>query len=82
MYTQNYYDFKNRYNLDGNMLDLLKDDVYLIDGDVTWKRQGIRYENYKEKIAIFIEENYNKKVEFEEIKTFDNLKIYKVIEKK
>ena len=78
MYTQNYYDFKNRYNLEGNMLDLLKDNVYLIDGDVTWRRQGIKYENYKEKIAIFIEENYNKKVKFEEIKTFDNLKIYKV----
>ena len=36
MYTQNYYDFKERYNLDGNFLDLLKENVYLIDGDVYW----------------------------------------------
>lgn len=27
MYTQNYYDFKQRYNLEGNLLDLLKENV-------------------------------------------------------
>ena len=36
MFTKNYYDFKERYNLDGTFLDLLKDNVYLIDGDVIW----------------------------------------------
>ena len=55
MYTQNYYDFKNRYNLEGKMIDLLKDNVYLIDGDVYWS--GIKYENYKENITVFIKEN-------------------------
>lgn len=79
MYTENYYDFKDRYNLSGNMLDLLKDNVYLIDGDVYWS--GKRYENYKDNIALFIKENYDKEVEFKEIETFDNLKIYKVLEK-
>ena len=79
MYTQNYYDFKDRYNLEGNLLDLLKDGVYLIDGDVVWS--GNRYQNYKKHIAIFIKEHYNKEIEFEEIKTFDNLTIYKVVEK-
>lgn len=34
MFTQNYYDFKERYHLDGNWLDLLKENVYLVDGDV------------------------------------------------
>lgn len=79
MYTQNYYDFKNRYNLEGKMIDFLKDNVYLIDGDVYWS--GIKYENYKENIAVFIKENYNKDVEFIEIKKFDNLTVYKVVEK-
>ena len=79
MYTQNYYDFKNRYNLEGKMTDLLKDNVYLIDGDVYWS--GRRYENYKENIALFIKENYNKDVDFIEIKKFDNLTIYKVVER-
>ena len=31
MYTKNYYDFKDRYGLDGTFLDLLKENVYLID---------------------------------------------------
>lgn len=79
MYTQNYYDFKNRYNLEGKMIDLLKDNVYLIDGNVYWS--GIKYENYKENIAVFIKENYDKDVEFIEIKNFDNLTVYKVVEK-
>ena len=76
MYTQNYYDFKERYNLDGTFLDLLKDNVYLVDGDVVWS--GNVYNNYKENIVRAIKEHYNIDVKCEEVKQFDNLKIYKV----
>jgi len=76
MYTQNYYDFKNRYNLEGTLLDLLKENVYLIDGDVTWS--GNKYHNYKENVLLAIKEHYKINTKCEEIKQFDNLKIYKV----
>ena len=78
MYTKNYYDFKERYNLDGTFLDLLKENVYLIDGDVTWS--GNYYQNYIKHITLFIKEHYNKDVTYEKIKTFDNIYIYKLYE--
>ena len=76
MYTQNYYDFKARYNLDGTFLDLLKENVYLIDGDVTWS--GRKYSNYIDKIVLFIKEHYNIDVKYERVNNFDNLYIYKL----
>ncbi len=76
MFTKNYYDFKERYDLEGTFLDLLKDNVYIIDGDVSWS--GNYYYNYIDKIVLFIKENYNKDVEYEKIKEFDNLYIYKM----
>ena len=76
MFTKNYYDFKERYDLEGTFLDLLKDNVYIIDGDVSWS--GNYYYNYIDKIVLFIKENYNKYVEYEKIKEFDNLYIYKM----
>ena len=78
MFTQNYFDFKDRYKLEGNFLDLLKTNVYLVDGDVVWS--GIRYKDYKSNIALAIKENYNIEVEFKEIESFGNLTIYKVVE--
>ena len=78
MYTQNYYDFKERYGLDGTFLDLLKENVYLIDGDVTWS--GNYYEDYKKHIILFIKEHYNIDVTCEKIETFDNIYIYKLHE--
>ena len=77
MFTGNYYDFKERYNLEGTFLDLLKENVYLVDGDVIWS--GRRYDNYKENIVLGIKEHYNIEVKCEEVEQFDNLKIYKVI---
>ncbi len=76
MYTQNYYDFKARYNLKGTFLDLLKENVYLIDGNVTWS--GKRYNNYIENIIKFIKEHYNIDVKYEKVNTFNNLYIYKL----
>ena len=78
MYTQNYYDFKERYDLDGTFLDLLKDNVYLIDGDVAWS--GNYYHNYIDNIVLFIKEHYNIDVTYDKIKTFDNIYIYKLKE--
>ena len=78
MYTQNYYDFKERYNLEGNFLDLLKENVYLIDGDVYWS--GRRYENYKENVVLSIKENYNTEVTCEKVEQFGNLSIYKIVQ--
>ena len=79
MYTQNYYDFKERYNLDGNFLDLLKENVYLIDGDVYWS--GKKYTNYKENVLLSIKENYNIETTCEKVKEFGNLAVYKVMSK-
>ncbi len=79
MYTQNYYDFKERYNLDGNFLDLLKENVYLIDGDVYWS--GKKYTNYKENVLLSIKENYNIETTCEKVKEFGNLAVYKVLSK-
>ena len=78
MFTKNYYDFKERYDLEGTFLDLLKENVYLIDGDVIWS--GNYYHNYIDKIVLFIKENYNMDVQYEKIKEFDNLYIYKLKE--
>ncbi len=78
-FTKNYYDFKNRYNLEGNFLDLLKDNVYLIDGEVLWS--NILYSNYRENIFLSIKENYGIEVECNEIMKFNNLSIYKVNQK-
>lgn len=76
MFTQNYYNFKQRYLLDGTMLDVLKENVYVIDGDVTWS--GNRYKNYINNIVLFIKENYNIDVTYEKIQEFNNLYIYKM----
>ena len=78
MYTQNYYDFKDIYGLDGTFLDLLKENVYLIDGDVTWS--GNYYEDYKKHIILFIKEHYDVDVSYELVETFDNIYIYKLYE--
>ena len=79
MYTQNYYDFKNRYQLEGTLLDLLKENVYLIDGDVNWS--GKIYNNYKGNIISAIKEHYNIDTSCTKIKEFDNIKIYKLQKK-
>ena len=78
MYTENYYDFKERYDLEGTFLDLLKENVYLIDGDVTWS--GNYYHNYIDHIVQFIKEHYQKEVTYTKVETFDNIYVYKLEE--
>lgn len=79
MFTQNYYDFKEKNNLEGTFLDLLKDNVYLIDGDVYWS--GNEYKNYINNVVLFIKEHYNKNVEYEKVEQIENIYIYKIVEK-
>ncbi len=78
IFTQNYYNFKEKNNLQGTFEDLLKDNVYLIDGDVSWS--GVYYQNYKQHIIQFIKEHYGKNVKCEKIQTIDNVYIYKLTE--
>lgn len=79
MYTGNYYDFKQRHNLEGTFLDVLKENVYVIDGDVIWS--GNYYKDYINHIVLFIKEHYNIEVEYEKVKEFDNIYIYKINKK-
>ena len=58
---------------------MLKENVYLIDGDVYWS--GRRYQNYKENVILSIKENYDVDVTYEEIEHFGNLTIYKIVPK-
>ena len=76
-YTQNYYDFKERYELDNLITDLYeKDNVYLIAGHVIW---GEPYEDYLNIVIKYIKEHYNIDVEAEVEKEFRNdIKIYKL----
>lgn len=76
MFTGNYYDFKDRYNLDGIFLDLLKENVYLVD-----KENKSKEENLFEGTILFLKENYNKEVTYEQIQKFGEINIYKIKEK-
>ena len=76
IYTENYYEFKEKYNLGGTFLDLLKDNVYLINGEVYWWRRNNK--DYIDKIVLFLKEHYDVDVTYEEVNRFDNLAIYKL----
>lgn len=72
-YTENYYVFKDKYNID-NLLESLfqNDNVYLISGNVLW-REDI------EIVKQYIEEHHNIKVKTNVIKEFEkDIKIYKL----
>lgn len=78
-YTQNYYEFKERYEIDNIMNALYeKDNVYLIFGKFRW---GKVYNNYIDIIVEYIKEHYNVKVEYKVVKEFnENIRIYKLEE--
>ena len=80
-YTQNYYDFKQRYDID-NLIESLykKDNVYLISGNVIW---GEAYGQYINIVKKYIEEHYNINLKIDIIKEFEkDIKIYKLKESK
>lgn len=78
-YTENYYIFKEKYNIDNLLESLYKNDnVYLISGNVIW---GENYKEYINIITKYINEHYNVNVELDVIKEFENnIKIYKLYE--
>lgn len=76
MYTENYYYFKEIYNIDNLMKSLTqKDNVYLISANMIWKEDI-------EIIKEYIKENYDIDVKEEIVKEFKyDIKIYKLKEK-
>lgn len=78
-YTENYYNFKERYDIDNLMQDLYKkENVYLIAGNVIW---GEEYGDYLNIIKKYIQEHYKINVEVDVVKEFgNNIKIYKLYE--
>lgn len=81
IYNKEYYEFKDRYNLDNIMEDLYKkDNLYIITGDVVGVN-GLIYQNHIELVKQYIEEHYNKHIGYDVIKEFsDSIKIYKMYE--
>lgn len=78
-YTENYYNFKEKYNIENLLESLYKNDnVYLISGNVIW---GENYKDYINIIKKYIKEHYNVNVKSNVIKEFsNNIKIYKLYE--
>ena len=81
IYDQEYYNFKERYNLDNIMEDLYKkDNLYIIEGTTTGV-YGKIYQNHIEIVKQYIEEHYNKHIGYDVIKEFSGIiKIYKMYE--
>ena len=80
IYNKEYYEFKERYNLDNIMEDLYKkDNLYIITGDVAGAN-GM-YNNHIEIVKQYIENHYNKHIGYDIIKEFsDFVKVYKMYE--
>lgn len=77
VYTENYYNFKNRHKLNELLLELVeKDNVYLIDQNV--REKGKYYSDYIEHIVVFLKDHYNINAEYEVVKEIGKIKIYKL----
>ncbi len=74
-YTENYYEFKNRYNISNIMIDLYKkDNLYLIGDNLS----KIKYVDI---IIQYIKEHYNTNINYKVIKEFSgSFKVYKIYE--
>ena len=81
IYDQEYYNFKERYNLDNIMEDLYKkDNLYIITGDVVGADELV-YQNHIDLVKEYIENHYNKHIGYDVVKEFsDSVKIYKMHE--
>ena len=82
IYHEEYYKFKQKYNIENIMTDLYKrNDVYLIDGDVS-AANNVIYTNHVEGIRSYIKQHYNVEVKCKVIKEFKpySIKIYKLYE--
>lgn len=83
IYNKEYYDFKERYDIENIMTDLYKkDNIYLVTGDARAANNRV-YKNHIEIIVTYIEQHYNVNVEYKIIKEFANsVKVYKIYEEK
>lgn len=81
-YNKEHYEFKERYNINNITTDLYeKDNVYLITGNVRVADNTIN-KNQQDLIKEYINQHYNKNVEYKVIKEFENsVKVYKFYEK-
>ena len=79
IYTKEYYDFKERYNIENIMTDLYqKDNLYIISGNV-YGANNKKYSNHIDTIVEYIKEHYNEDIKYKVIKEFSNsIKIYKI----
>ena len=77
LYTENYYNLKERYNLDGTYLDLLKDNVYLVDD---YNKEDEFYSGLRDSIIIAMDEHYGIKAKYELVDHIGKVGIYKIEE--
>lgn len=81
IYNKEYYDFKERYQLNNIIEDLYKkDNVYLITGNTRTAHNTV-ISNHIELIQRYIKQHYNIDVQYRIEKEFkNNIKIYKLYE--
>ena len=79
IYNQEYYEFKEIYQIDNIMEDLFKkDNIYIITGDV-YGADNNKYINHIKNIQEYISEHYDENVEYKVVKEFtDSIKVYKL----
>lgn len=83
IYNKEYYDFKNRYQLNNIIEDLYKkDNVYLITGNTRTAHNTVIFDHI-ELIQRYIKQHYNIDVQYRIEKEFkNNIKIYKLYEER
>lgn len=83
IYNQEYYFFKERYNLNNIMEDLyLKDNLYIITG-TAYGADNVAYKNHIDIIKKYIKQHFNKDVGYKVVKEFNSsCKVYKMYELK
>ena len=82
IYSKEYYEFKERYNIDNVITDLYKKEyLYLISGD-TYGADNKKYTDNVETLIKYIKIHYDEDVEYKIEKQFtDSIKIYKLYKK-
>lgn len=79
MYNKEYYEFKERYDIENIITDLYKkDNLYIITGNARTVNNTI-YRNHIELIKKYIEQHYSNEIDYKVIKEFDyGINIYKL----
>lgn len=82
IYNKEYYEFKERYDIENIITDLYKkDNLYIISGNVYAANNKV-YTNHIDIIKEYIEKHYNVEINYKIVKEFSNsINIYKIYEK-